>query len=56
MGGRELAYVEEVKLIDCAADAVGEEEGVALQPGHFHGGIFEAGSWCAHLDILSGLW
>lgn len=47
-----LSYVEKVKLVDCAADTVGEEEGVPLQPGHFHCGIFEASSWCAHLEIL----
>jgi len=47
-----MTYVEEVKLVDCAADAVSKEEGVALQPGHLHCGVFEAGSWCAHLDVL----
>jgi len=48
---RELTYVEKMKLVDCAADTVSEEEGVSFQPGHFHGGVFEAGSGCAHLDV-----
>ena len=39
-----MAYVEELQFIDCAANAGGEEEDIALQPRHLDGGVFEASS------------
>lgn len=47
-GGDSWAYVEEVQLVRCAADAGGEEEEVTLQPCYWEGGEFEAGAWSAH--------
>lgn len=46
--GDSRAYVEEVQLVRCAADAGGEEEEVTLQPCYWKGGEFEAGAWSAH--------
>lgn len=47
-------YVEEVKLISLATDAVGEEEGISLQPRHRLGRILEANAGTAHDDSGDG--
>lgn len=47
-------YVEEVKLISLATDAVGEEEGISLQPRHRLGRILEADAGTAHDDSGDG--
>lgn len=41
-------YVEEVKLIGAAADRVGEQEQVALHPGHLLGRELEADAGTGH--------
>lgn len=43
MDGEET-NVEELQLIDCAADAGREEEHIALEPRHLDGGVLEASS------------
>lgn len=43
-------YVEEVKLINLAADAVGEEEHISLEPRHGLSRILEADAGTAHDD------
>jgi hypothetical protein len=37
-----------VELVGGAADAVGEEEDVPLEPGDFLGRVFESDAWAAH--------
>jgi hypothetical protein len=47
-----VTYIEEVKLIRCAANASCEEEHVSLQPRDFHWGILETCSWTRHFVYL----
>lgn len=44
------AYVEEVQLVGLDADAVGEQEDVALLPGNFLGREFVASSGGRHVE------
>lgn len=41
-------YVEEVQLVGFAANAVGEQEEIALQPGHLLRGILETDTGARH--------
>ena len=41
--------VEEMELVSCAADAVREEQDIALQPRSFLHGILEAYAWATHV-------
>ena len=41
-------YVEKVQLVGLAADAVGEEQEIALQPGHLLGRILETNAGARH--------
>lgn len=45
-------YVEEVKLVDLAANAVGEEKHISLEPRHRLGRILEADAGTAHDDWI----
>ena len=42
------AYVEEVELVDSAADAVREKQDVPFEPGNCLRGVLEACSGSAH--------
>lgn len=44
-------YIEEVELVDSAADAVGEKQDVPFEPGNFLRGVLEACSWSAHCEL-----
>ena len=52
---RRAAYIEEMQLVSCAANAVCEEEDISLQPGHFLRRILETNSWTAHIECVDAL-
>lgn len=48
-------YIEKVQLIGFDADAVGEKQNIALQPGHVLGREFvtsSGGSHCEYTDVI----
>jgi len=45
------SYIKEVKLISCASDRGGKEEGITLQPRDLLRRILESDSWARHVAI-----